>query len=456
MAESTDMKDQAPLDILRHNCSPRPLREKEDIDNLFTETGIARDEQTDFRQNLLDILQDSSAQTILVHRHRGCGKSTEINKLVEGFDPRWLVVRVQSSDYLQSAGNEAADILLAASICLLEMAEKKGLSLDDSVAKAVLGYFAETTKTEIKDKEAEFDLGGGFDAAAGLLGQLFGIKAKLESSLKYGSRSAESTVMQIRRRKGELAAAFHALSIAIEGEWRKMQGKDPEARLILIVEELDKLGLSDARRIFVGEPHLLGEIPIRAIFTIPVFTFHSPEAASIRANFDHDLALPMIKTRQQDGTSCEKGKTVLGMLIRKRACANVLPDDAMESLIERTGGVLRDIFQAIQVALTFKTVKATGIVGHQEINLALDRMVSDIGLQIAYPLEEDKSPAPLQKKLAEIAKKQDAGFADRSQPDRDIQILLMSGALIEYNGIGWLGVHPLARDYLRAIDMLED
>lgn len=448
------MTTKASLDLVRKNCFPRPLRTKEELDELFMETGIARDEQTDFRQNLADILEDDSPMTILVHGHRGCGKSTEINKLVAGFDSRWLVVRVQSMDLLPVAGNEAADVILAASICLIKVAEDRKLSLDDSYLKAVFEYFSETTKTETSERNANTEAGAGFDAAGGLFGQLLGIKAKLESSLKFGSRSQESTIVQIHRRKGELAAAFRALCLAVEAAWARDNGNDPNARVILIIEELDKLGLADAHQIFVREPQLLGEIAIRAIFTIPVFTFHSPDAASIRSNFDHDLALPMIKTREQDGSSCETGKQVLRMLIRKRVSDDVLPEDAVEALIQRTGGVLRDIFQAIQTALTFNTVKRSGVIGLAEIHLAFDRMVTDMGHSISYPLEEGKPPQPLQKKLAEIAKKQDSGMVVRSEPDRDIQILLMSGALIEYNGIGWLGVHPLARDYLKAIDML--
>ena len=448
------MTDKNALDIVRKNCFPRPLRTKEELEELFTETGIARDEQTDFRDILLDILEDESSKTILVHGHRGCGKSTEINKLVDDFDPRWLVIRVQSMELLPVAGNEAADVLLAASISLINTAKHEGLSMGDAYLKGVFDYFAETTRTETTDRAANNEIGGGFDAAGGLLGQLIGIKAKLESSLKFGSRSEESTIVHIHRSKGQLAAAFRALCLAMEEAWKEKNGDDPQARVILIIEELDKLGLADAHQIFVREPQLLGAVPIRTIFTIPVFTFHSPDARSILSNFDHDLALPMIKTRERDGTSCEKGKQVLRTLIRKRACAGVLPDDAMECLIERTGGVLRDVFQAIQIALTFRDVKSSGVIGSTEINLALERMVTDIGLQISYPLDEGKSPEPLQRKLADIARKQDSGIAQRAQPDKDLQILLMSGALIEHNGIGWLGVHPLARDYLKSLELL--
>lgn len=79
-------------------------------------------------------------------------------------------------------------------------------------------------------------------------------------------------------------------------------------------------------------------------------------------------------------------------------------------------------------------------------------MVSDLGVQISYPPEEKKSPKPLQDKLAEFVKCQSEKRKISAQPDPDVQLLLMSGALIEYNGDRWLGVHPLARDYLARLN----
>jgi hypothetical protein len=435
------------IEEIRNNTSPKPLSTAEELDRLFVETGPARDERSDFRDNLRDILHEDEPRTILVHGHRGCGKSTEINKLVAGLGENWLVVRVQADDFLQASGNEAADLLLAASVRIAEVAVKeRGLSSHDESLKEVLRFFADTTRTEENFRDSGLDTEGGFEAQGGLLGSLLGIRAKIVASLKFGSRTAESTVYQVRRRRGELSNSFTALCLSVEHAW---QQRHPDGRMLLIIEELDKIGLADARRIFVDEGRLLSLIPVRTILTIPVFTFHSPDARAIRGFFGRHLALPMIKIRDWDGQPCYEGLVVLGRLVRKRIAESALPDDALDLLIQRTGGVLRDIFLAIQTALTFKTVKATGIITLDDIGAALDRMVTEIGNQIAYPPEDDKHPAPLQQKLAEIARLQEEGYKVPSQPDQDIQLLLMSGALIEYNGTGWLGVHPLALEYIQ-------
>jgi hypothetical protein len=214
---------------------------------------------------------------------------------------------------------------------------------------------------------------------------------------------------------------------------------------------LDKLGLADARQIFVHDGRLLGEVALRAVYTIPVFTFHSPEANAIRSYFGPAIGLPMIKIDNRDGSPCEQGRKTLRKIIRKRVTEDVLPGDAMEHLIQRTGGVLRDIFEAIQTCAQFTTVQKSGVMDHSSIQTALDRMITTVGLQIGYPPEEKRAPKALQERLAKIAQARAAGKEVPTEPDPDLQYLLMSGALIEYNGDSWLGVHPLAVDYLRGL-----
>jgi hypothetical protein len=40
--------------------------------------------------------------------------------------------------------------------------------------------------------------------------------------------------------------------------WQK-KTKNPEAKILLVIEDLDKLGLSDARQIFIQDPQALSE-----------------------------------------------------------------------------------------------------------------------------------------------------------------------------------------------------
>lgn len=437
----------------RRNCGPQPLSPGEGLEDFWVETESARDAESSFRLNLRELLEQEGSPKVLVHGHRGCGKSTEINKFVSDLRDNWLVVRVNVGDFLATSGNEAADVLLAASTALFETAKHHQLAVEPKSLEHVLRYFSEVTETHETSGRSATEAEVGVDASATLLGRLVGLKAKLVSALKFESRTEESIVRRVRRSKGELCKAVNALCIGIEKAWSEKCKQSPEARVLLIVEELDKLGLADARQIFVNDGRILAEVTLRAIYTIPVFTFHSADAGAIRSYFEHDLPLPMIKVIEANGDHCKKGRSILRSIVRRRVALDLLPDDALEELINRTGGVLRDLFEAIRTAAGFKSVRESGKISREAIGEALDRMVSVMGVQIAYPPEDRKSPRPLQERLAELAKQQKDGKRISTQPDPDLQLLLMSGALIEYNGERWLGVHPLALKYIQGLGL---
>lgn len=435
----------------RINCSPQSLQGPE-LARFWVETNGARDEFTSFRTNLGDILDKEGSPKVLIHGHYGCGKSTELNKFIAGLRPQWLAVLLRAGDYIQTSGNEAADVLLAVCIRIIEVAQEKTLRIDDKLLGAVIRFFDETTETRTDSRTSTLGLEGGVDASEGLWGRLLGLKLELIAALKFDSRTEQSTVHRVRKRKGELCLAVNALGIAVEKAWQT-QAKDPQARLLLVIEDLDKLGLADARQIFVHDGRILSEVALRAVYTIPVFTFHSADAGAIRGHFKDSLPLPMIKVFGPQGDRCAAGWDVLADIVRARVAPAVLPSDALVRLIERTGGVLRDLFEAIQIAALFNTVRADQVIGRAAIDQALDRMITRLGLQIAYPPEDKRDPKPLQEKLAAIAQGQATGRTITAQPDPDIQLLLMSGALLEYNGEGWLGVHPLARQYLQKLGL---
>lgn len=446
------------LSAVLGTCSPKPLA-GENLVNFWVETQEARDDLMAFRNNLEDALIPAGAPALLVAGHRGCGKSTELNKFVSDLPrDRWLVVQVKAGEFLPVGGNEAADVLLAICVRLIEVVQEHELGLNEESLKPVFNYFETVTTTTESSGNTTKGVSGGMNVGESWLGKLVGLKGGVELDLKYGSRETTSRVARLRQRKGELAAAVKTLFIAAELAWRRQSKSDPSnRRILLVVEDLDKFGLQDARRIFVEDGRLLAEVGVPSIFTIPIFAFSSPDAGAIGGYGFVVTRLPMIKVVNEDGTPSEKGRAALREIVRTRVDSSVLPDDAMELLISQTGGVLRDVFEAIQTAAQFLPVKKSGVIELRFIEEALRRMQTSIGLRIAYPPDAQgmlRNSESLQKKLALLAKTNASpgdGHAPLAQADPDLQLLLMSGALLEYNGIGWLRVHPLARGYLKKL-----
>lgn len=433
------------LDQVRKNCTLQPL-EGAMLRDFWVETNDARDHLKHFREDLRDLLDGDELQRVLVHGHQGCGKSTEINKVISELGPHWLVVSLNVVDALPVSGNQAADVLLAACMRIVEVAKDKGLRLNEDTLKPIVAFFDKTTKTSTESHAAGLDMEAGADASQTYFGKLFGFRGKLVSDLKFGSRSEESSIHQVRQNKGQLRDYVNALGLAAEFAWRELA--TDRGRILLVIENLDKLGLDDAHSIFVKDGPLLSSVKLRAIYTIPVFTYYSAEATVVEASFPQRLSVPMIKVNERHGGPCEDGRAVLRQIVRARVAPVLLPDDALETLIEGTGGVLRDIFTALTLASTFTTVRASKVIDRSAIDSALGRMVSDIGLRICYPHEQEKDPQPLLAQLARIAAEQKANRHVPVRANPDIQILLKSGALLEYNSERWLGVHPLAQRYL--------
>ncbi len=116
--------------------------------------------------------------------------------------------------------------------------------------------------------------------------------------------------------------------------------------LLLIVEDLDKLDIATARQVFFLRPTMLTGLDASIVYTIPIFTFHSPEAGLLRTQFHRVVSLPMIKVAGPRGERAE-GYRVVREIIGRRLGASALTAEALDLLIEKTGGVLQHAFEVI-------------------------------------------------------------------------------------------------------------
>lgn len=441
------LKPATTLEEVRFNCSPKPLS-GDQLAAFFEESDQGRDELISLREQLKETFEKShGVRRILVYGHRGCGKSTELNRLKEQLGPDWFIVGFSIQDYLPPVGLKAEDILLAIAAAIFDRAQKQQppLQVEDRFLKGVRDFFNDVTVTQKTERDATIKAGAGVGAKdGGFWSELLGFHASLKSELSVGSRSDESLVSKVRHRPSELVGALDSLIEAVRGALEKIGRK-----LLIIVEDLDKIGLTDAHDIFVRNALLLAKPAANLIYTIPLFTLYSSEADAIRAQFDEMLPFPMLKVIDLQGAKAA-GYDIVERIVRKRVASSVLDDSALDLLIRGTGGVLRNVFEALQMVAAFRNLHG-GKIQRDNVRTALDRMSTDIGVQIGHPLDEKgqrKDPKDLYEKLAEIARKQAAKERVPPQNNPLFEALLKSGALIQYNGEGWLGVHPLARKYL--------
>lgn len=224
-------------------------------------------------------------------------------------------------------------------------------------------------------------------------------------------------------------------------------------KLLVVVEDLDKLDINQARDIYVRQTGLLTGIRTNIIYTIPIFLFHSPDVDAFKHSFDDTINLPMIKVFEpgkEGKLRSVKGCETVREIILQRISNELIEEKALEELILKTGGVLRHTFSVLESASLMADVKPP--LTKEHIEYGLSRLKKNFWQQITLPY--DKIPGgpatndELYDRLKKYAKDQKAGKKIAPRTDAINQILLKVCAIVEYNGEGWFGVHPLVIENL--------
>jgi hypothetical protein len=433
----------ATLQDVRRVCSLGPLNTTDELNQYWVDTDSARSPGFSLRRRIKSQLEDEQDRQILVYGHGGSGKSTELAKLVGELGSNFFPVTFSIREEMNLTAVQAEDILLVLIERLLREVQKIGITLENSVVEPVHRYFADVKKSTSSGRQSSAQAAGEAGAGSGPLASLLKLLVEVKGEIKLSVHSEETVVAALRKRPADLLLQIKIILNAVRQSLPKGQ------RLLLIVEDLDKLDIASAKRIFIDNVSVLAGITADIIYTVPIFTFHSPDARILRDNF-RDCGLAMIKVLNPDGTRAP-GFDVVKQIVLCRVEQSVIAEEALDLLIEKSGGVLQHVFEVLRNAALLDDAKPP--LTKTNIKSALQAKQNEFWSEITWPIPtpEGRTTPQLYDRLQEYAKKQLRGERNLPLVDEINQILLRSCALVEYNGERWYGVHPLVIDNLKAL-----
>jgi hypothetical protein len=192
------------------------------------------------------------------------------------------------------------------------------------------------------------------------------------------------------------------------------------------------------------------ELRVSMIFTIPVWLAYSSEANRLPFGPYRPYAIHDTPVYDRQHNPHERGQEAVQTVLEARVSPSLFAPGQMTRLIVASGGNLRVLFALVLEAGQEARLRnpPAAVIGPDDAQAAIATMRQDYRRRLGQS-PYDQNPIAYPQKLDRLM------AVYNSTPDNEVQdpvlySLLRGGAIQEFNGNGWFGVHPLVVDILKA------
>jgi len=440
--ESREIVKAENLDDILRAFQPEPLKEN-DLQKFYCDkTMVIRtgDKWVSHMDDLFDAcITPMGGNAHLLLGHRGCGKSTELYRLKKRLEdesyPVWLIDADADINLLQA---DCWDIMVNITEGLCRIAAEKDIPIPDDTLIAVFNYLKkDTEKTEETVNSTTDSTKVGMDIKAPpLINSILNFFVSFKKELKANTETRIFIKETMKKRASEW------LTYILEISDRVVQGLDGK-QPVIIFENLDKLQ-PPKLALDIFHYQVLAQIPFPIIYTFPISLCYDPGFVSIKA-FYKRYTLPMVKVSNIDKSECTEGIDVIHEIVKLRANEKLFDKDALNILIKKTGGSLRDLFECIICAARRARRRGIDKIELEDARSALDELRSDLTRLISIA-DYDRlkhiynSPA----------------YKEQIESTPFLLEKTNSLVILEYNGKRWHDLHPLIAEFLIEQGIIDD
>ncbi|MCI8408800.1 MAG: hypothetical protein HFJ09_05960 [Lachnospiraceae bacterium] len=421
------------IDEMINAFTPEPLKIEQMDDFYCSDTMEFRmsDKYSSPMEDIFDICQEGEGHNaFLLLGHKGCGKSTELNRLSMKFASQgYKVETIVCSMDLDMFNIVYSDLFVLMGEALLKIAKESGCEMSKNILDNIMNFWSEGIETTASQKvetasiETEMSVG-----TIGVLNSLLKMFAKIKADLKFNEETRREYRKKISIRSSEWIGLLGNVSKEI---MKKTEGKYP----IIIFEDLDKLNPEDAWKIFYNYAAILSSMPFPVIYTFPIGLSYDVRFSAMEGYFI-TKTLPMIKIETIKGETFVEGIDIIRDIVGKRADLGLFEENVLEELIQYTGGSLRDLFHAINASAKRAGRRKSNRISKEDAERALEELKTSLTRRIEQKDYEF---------LLNIYK----GNKELIEDKQMLLKMLQASVVLEYNGKRWHNVHPLVVRFLK-------
>ncbi len=413
------------LDAYANTNYLRPLR-GELLDKFYVDRG----RQSELRSLLSELTAGVQASPpsntkFLFVGHTGCGKSTELSRLVniiESGNGRYqfaknvfLPIQYSISEVVGLYNIEFVDLALSIIIGIYKEMERLGHVVDDSAARRVYDWLYQHDEMFEEEQESISNL------KVGSLIRLIDVRLKSEGEVREEIRG------RIRKYIPEL---IDLINQTID-EVAYVTGK----HVLLIIDDLDKIQPLDAAlNIFREHVKSLTSFKCFVIYTAPISLLYDSQSKHV-GQFLETHYMPMFKVKHRNGSPVDtqsENASTLREIIHRRVHPDLFEEGVVETAIYLTGGILREFIRIIRGCCVYCHEYEIGRISHNIIEMQKNKLKSEY-----YRMLEHEDYMQLER-------------VNRTKSRADVDMRHLESLCVLYypNGKGWFDVHPVVNELL--------
>ncbi len=302
---------------------------------------------------------------MLVIGHRGCGKSTIINKVAEELKDDFHIVSFSAGETLNMNDVETIDILISIYLQVLNSLQSLYPNNEDKI-KAIINQFntiMQSAKSKLKLTEVGLNLL-----------RTLSFKIKVENESRDVLREEFSN--QIEKLDNSIAQCISSIRKYYKEQDQK--GKD----VLIIIDDLDKLDNKFAEKVFFQDSHLLTMPKAKIIYTFPLETYYCPSFRKHKDRYKTQYISLVVVDQDKNG---DIGIKQLERLILKRIDQQYITEEALKEMILSSGGLLRDLVQFMQDACAEALVDDSTVIDKDVAEAVINETVNDYYRLFDFP-----------------------------------------------------------------------
>jgi len=377
--------------------------------------------------------------------YRGCGKSTELKQLENEITDDFLVFNFSVFQELDPSNLNYIELIVVTMEQLFTFIEKENIDISSDYLKNISSFLKTKEITDIKERYMDISMDSGTETQFGVpYIQKFFIK--LKASLK-GSRSIKTILTEkVEPHFSTLLNHCNDLINEIRLKLTTLGKKD----LVIIIEDLDKIKLSEARNLFFVYANQVISLKANVIYTFPIALYYDVNFNIIKNYFTKTYELPMIKVHEKDGREYEEGIKALKEIVLARMELKLFKDvNILNDFIHYSGGCLRDLFSMITEAAESSQDNNRSHINVEDKEYAIKKIKKEYKNTIADHINDHGDVDIHASDYYDVLIKLNKDPSKNLDNSIKSMHLRQNLTILGYNGEGWCDVHPIVKDILR-------